>query len=244
MLPSQESTAPFSRSQIAAEAANKPSTMQLESSSSYSAEKDQLLDQYQAKMGELLGCQAELNAVKSQLRSQVEVAQRLKEQWQLNARNFEERLDSANNRIRELESSNNSQLHKSVMQNDTIDNLQTKLRHLESAIALKDKELGESKSQIRDQDENFEQLQQEHEFRVKKLKDDIAQRDANINQLKLDALRLIEQNSSSDETIVQQKQSLEEQFGTNKALVEENNRLKSATKRLKLKIKNYGEKSL
>ena len=220
---SQEAAVQFTRSSISAQREKKPSVISLGTTSSSSVEKDQLLDEYQAKMGEMLKCQEELYSVKSQLRDAMATVQQMEKSFHEKEVEYQSQIAAQNQRIHDLEASSDSQTKENEEQTGKAAKWKARCHQYQATIAQHNEEMKEKDEKIESLEIMMEELKQDHLRELEELRKKLS---VESDRLKKENEELMQQTTSTTESLVEQQKKMDD-------VTEENQRLEKAMEKIK-----------
>ena len=220
---SQEAAVQFTRSSISAKQEKKPSAISLGTTSSSSIEKDQLLDEYQAKMGEMLKCQQELCTVKGQLRDAMDTVQQKEKSFHEKEVEYQSQIAAMSQRIQDLEASTDSKTKENVEQTGKAEKWKTRCHHYQEVIAQQSKELKEKDEKIESLEILIEEMKKDHAQELENLRKQLS---VETDRLKQENQDLMQQTSSASESLADQQKRMD-------SMNEENQKLEKAVEKIK-----------
>ncbi|EAY21756.1 hypothetical protein TVAG_237820 [Trichomonas vaginalis G3] len=191
-----------------------------------SSERDQLMEQYELKMGELLRCQKEICDLKNQL---VTVVQKSKQ----NDANYQSLIHQYENQITELQEKFNtvqSSLQQSTIQNETaeVSKWMEKCHELEQTLAEKEKIIKGQEAEISDYNESASSMNSERMEYLEKFE----KQQKEISELKVQL-----------KEIPKLHENIEDLQNTNKELAQNNTELQDQVYELQKQIDTQNNES-
>lgn len=234
----------FTRSSIHKKEAKLPSTLSIPSSGSNENEKDELIEQYEKKMGEMLQIQQDLTTAQTQLRSAYDTNQLLQKQIKKMQEDYDEQLERAKQRIMELEKGGEEMNSSNQILYDKIKKWKSRARGYQVVIDDQNREIQAKENIVSDLTNEKKAIKEQYEKQIYELTKQLKQQKSLVAQLKVENNDLRTQSSASSESFVEQKKQNEELYNEKQKLAVENSQLKGRKDQLKKQLKHSSDDSL
>lgn len=237
---SQEKMTNLSRSSIQINQKQEPSTITLPSTMN-SNDKEELIDQYQEKMGDMLECQKELYTTKTQLKKVIDQVNQTKIHFTQLLQEKDIKLEEAARRIQELENENNSRIQNEISCNSKVAQCETKCKNYIDTINQLKQEIQKKENQNQNQNNEHKELEKKSKNQVIEIQKQLDNKNSQISDLKVQLAELRQQELSSSESFSNQQKRLDELLRNKEKLESQIAKLSDSKEKLKLDLKQSND---
>ncbi|KAK8860285.1 hypothetical protein M9Y10_011949 [Tritrichomonas musculus] len=238
---SQDNMSNLTKSSIQNNQKQAPSTLTFPSNSVSTNDKENLIDEYQEKMGDMLDCQKELCTVKTQLSKVIDQSKQSKLQFTQLLQEKDIKLEEANRRIQELQNENDSRIQSEISCNSKVTKYETKCKHYKDIINQLKQELQKKENQNQNQKNEHKENEKKSKNQIIEIQKQLETKNSQISDLKVQLTELKQQGLSTSESFSNQQKQIEGLLKDKEEFESQISKLSDSKEKLKSDLKQSND---